>query len=151
MQPSPLTSVSLCYTPVSATPEGRRTCLDTIGAIRSSIGIALTVGGGVKSGEDARKLLEAGADKVAVNSAAVKEPELLARLAAQFGRQCIVIAIDARRKVVESGSTTWEVMVNSGKVAVPDSDAVAWAKKAVELGAGEVLLTSFDRDGTKEG
>lgn len=131
---------------VSATPQGRRHAVDTVAAVRAVLSIPLTVGGGVRAVEDAARLLEAGADKVAVNSAAVAEPELLGRLADRFGRQCVVIAIDARA----DGDGGWRVITRSGTT---DSglDAIEWARRATRLGAGEILLTSWDRDGTRSG
>jgi cyclase len=130
---------------VSATPEGRATALATLEAVHAAISIPLTVGGGVRTVDDVRKLLESGADKVAVNTAAVRDPGLVSRLAAEFGRQCIVIAVDA---VARDGG--WEVVVESGTKRT-GLDAVAWCAQAAEAGAGEVLLTSWDRDGTGEG
>lgn len=131
---------------VSATPEGRRTQLETVRAVRHEIALPLTVGGGVRTVEDAANLLEAGADKVGVNTAAVREPELLTELAEQFGRQCVVLAIDA--KLVAPGH--WQVVTLSGREDT-GLDAVAWAREACDRGAGEILLTSWDRDGTGEG
>lgn len=130
---------------VSATPEGRATGLETIRRVREAIGIPLTVGGGVRTVADAGALLEAGADKVAVNSAAVADPDLLSQLANRFGRQCTVIAIDAK-----SSGIGWQVVTHSGS---RDSgrDAATWAAEAEAHGAGEILLTSWDRDGTGEG
>jgi imidazoleglycerol phosphate synthase cyclase subunit len=113
--------------------------------VRAALRIPLTVGGGVRSVADARSLLAAGADKISVNTAAVRRPELLSELAAEFGRQCVVLAIDARRS-----AQAWEVLVLGGReVARPD--AVAWAQAGERLGAGEILLTSWDRDGTRAG
>ncbi len=130
---------------VSATTEGRGTRLETVRRVRKALSIPLTVGGGVRSPEDAAALLEAGADKVSVNTAAVRDPSLLARIAARFGCQCCVLAIDARRK-----GEGWEVVIESGKTGT-GKDAVAWAREAVLHGAGEILLTSWDRDGTRSG
>ncbi len=136
---------------VSATPDGRATAIDTVAAVRAVIDIPLTVGGGVRSVEDARRLLQAGADQIGVNSAAVARPELLTELAAAFGSQCVALALDAARVTDAScGSTAWEVVVRSGKERT-GIDAVAWAIEAVRRGAGEILLTSWDRDGTGEG
>jgi imidazoleglycerol phosphate synthase cyclase subunit len=131
---------------VSATPEGRKTALHTVEAVRARLSIPLTVGGGVRSVEDAGALLDAGADKVSVNTAAVITPEILRELAERFGRQCVVLALDAAQ--TESGG--FEVVIRSGKERT-GRDAVAWAGDATELGAGEVLLTSWDRDGTRKG
>lgn len=131
---------------VSATLEGRKTQADTVRAVRAGLGIPLTVGGGVREPDDARRLLDAGADKVGINTAAVESPSRLDRLAERFGRQCVVIAIDAARRP-EGG---WEVVTHAGKKRT-GIDAVAWALEAVARGAGEVLLTSFDQDGTRQG
>ena len=130
---------------VSATPEGRGAALDTVRAVRRVLSIPLTVGGGVRRPEDAADLLEAGADKVGVNSAAVADPGLLSLLAERFGRQCVVLALDAARL-----GEGWEVVVRSGRDRT-GIDAVTWAARAASLGAGEVLLTSWDRDGTGAG
>ena len=131
---------------VSATPEGRANAAHTVAAVRAVLGIPLTVGGGVRQVADAERLLAAGADKVSVNTAAVSDPNLLTRLADRFGRQCTVIAIDAARR----SSAGWEVVVRSGTER-PGIDALNWAREAVERGAGEILLTSWDRDGTRSG
>ncbi len=130
---------------VSATPLGRRTRLDTVREVRARIDIPLTVGGGVRSADDAACLLEAGADKVAVNTSAVCEPALLTAIAERFGRQCAVLSLDAAAR---DGS--WEVVVESGRKRT-GRDAILWAREAVARGAGEILLTSFDRDGTRSG
>jgi cyclase len=136
----------LVFLDITATIEGRGATLDVISRTAEEVFIPLTVGGGVRSEEDVRTLLRAGADKVAVNSAAVREPELLARCAERFGTQCMVVAIDAKRR-----NDSWEVYVDAGRTA-SGRDAVAWAVEATERhGAGEVLLTSMDRDGTGEG
>ena len=132
---------------VSATPEGRSTQVETVKAVRSVISIPLTVGGGVRNCENARVLLEAGADKVSINTAAVDKPELLSEMASLFGRQCTVIAIDAASKEGKSG---WEVVVLSGKKRT-GIDVLDWAREAEKRGAGEILLTSWDRDGTRSG
>jgi imidazoleglycerol phosphate synthase cyclase subunit len=130
---------------VAASAAGRGIQLDTVRRVRAAIGIPLTVGGGVRSVNDARALLEAGADKVSVNTAAVRNPALLTELAQAFGCQCVVLAIDARR-----AAERWEVLVLGGReIARPD--AVAWAREGEALGAGEILLTSWDRDGTRTG
>jgi imidazoleglycerol phosphate synthase cyclase subunit len=130
---------------VSATREGRGHQLETVARVREVLAIPLTVGGGVRSEDDAWRLLEAGADKVSVNSAAVERPALLAEIAARFGRQCCVLAIDAALR-----DGRFEVLVKGGREST-GRDAVAWAREGEELGAGEILLTSWDRDGTRSG
>jgi imidazoleglycerol phosphate synthase cyclase subunit len=130
---------------VSATPEGREHALTTVRAVRRRLPIPLTVGGGVRELADAGALLEAGADKVAINTAAVARPELLGELAREFGRQCTVLALDAARE-----GESWRVVVRSGRDRL-DLDVVEWARTAIEAGAGEILLTSWDRDGTGAG
>jgi imidazoleglycerol phosphate synthase cyclase subunit len=130
---------------VSATPEGRGHQHETVRRVREVLSIPLTVGGGVRTEEDALALLEAGADKVSVNTAAVARPQLLSEIAARFGRQCCVLAIDAARR-----GGRFEVLVSGGRTAT-GIDAVAWAQEGERRGAGEILLTSFDRDGTREG
>lgn len=131
---------------VSATREGRLAMLETIEAVRKKLSIPLTVGGGVGSIEDAGRLLNAGADKVSVNSAAVRNPSLVANLSARFGAQCTVVAIDARG----TSAGVWEVVTRSGTKTEP-LQADHWAATITDLGAGEILLTSFDRDGTRSG
>jgi imidazole glycerol-phosphate synthase subunit HisF len=130
---------------VAASVTGRGTQIDTVRRVRHAIRIPLTVGGGVRSVADARRLLCAGADKVSVNSAAVRRPALLTELAQAFGCQCVVLAIDARR-----AAEGWEVLVLGGREPAR-SDAVAWAREGEQRGAGEILLTSWDRDGTRAG
>lgn len=131
---------------VSATTEGRRTATETIRRVREVLSIPLTVGGGVRSVEDAGRLLDAGADKVAVNTAAVRDPAVIAAIAGRFGRQCAILALDAAAR--ESGG--WEVVVSSGRERT-GLDAISWAREAVARGAGEIVLTSWDRDGTRQG
>jgi cyclase len=135
----------LVFLDISATHEGRRTTLDLVGRVADTVFMPLTVGGGIRTAEEIHALLLAGADKVSVNSAAVKRPELLSEGAGRFGAQCVVLAIDARRT-----KTTWEVYVNGGREPT-GIDAVEWAVRGVELGAGEILLTSMDADGTLAG
>jgi len=135
----------LVFLDISATQEGRRTTLELVGRVAETVFMPLTVGGGIREVQDMRNLLLAGADKVSVNSAAVKRPELLSEGAARFGAQCIVLAIDARRT-----ESSWQVYVNGGRVPT-GIDAVEWALRGVELGAGEILLTSMDADGTLAG
>ncbi|MGZ8580534.1 MAG: imidazole glycerol phosphate synthase subunit HisF [Actinomycetota bacterium] len=138
----------LVFLDITATIEGRAATLDVIARTAEQVFIPLTVGGGVKRDDDAHELLRAGADKVAVNSAAVRDPALLQRCADRFGTQCMVIAIDAKRRADADG---WEVFVDAGRTPT-GRDAIEWAVEATtERGAGEVLLTSMDRDGTGEG
>jgi cyclase len=132
---------------VSATTEERSHALDTVRAVRAVLSIPLTVGGGVRTIADAEALLAAGADKVSVNTAAVARPALVAELSARFGAQCTVVAIDAAAREGQDG---WEVVVRSGKDRT-GLDAIAWAREVMALGAGELLLTSWDRDGTRSG
>ncbi len=130
---------------VSATPEGRGHALETVRAVRSVLSIPLSVGGGVRSADDAGRLLEAGADKVGINTAAVSRPALIGELAERFGTQCTVLAVDAA-----AATTGWEVVVESGGKRT-GLDVVEWCRKGVAVGAGEILLTSWDRDGTRSG
>lgn len=138
---------------VSATREGRGAQLETIRRVRAELSIPLTVGGGVRSADDAGELLAAGADKVSVNTAAVLRPEVLSEIAERYGRQCTVVAIDAARNAPtpnDADALTWEVVIKAGTER-PGLDMLTWVRRAVELGAGEVLLTSWDRDGTRSG
>lgn len=135
----------LCFLDISASHEGRGTLLDIVARTAEMCFMPLTVGGGVRSAEDARALLLAGADKVGVNSAAVARPELVAEIADRFGSQCVVASVDARR----SGSG-WEVFTHGGRTAT-GIDAIAHAIRLAGLGAGELLVTSMDRDGTRDG
>ena len=134
---------------VSATRQARLAMLETIEGVRRQLSIPLTVGGGVGSVEDAGRLLNAGADKVSINSAAVNNPDLINEMAVRFGAQCTVVAIDAKRDTTFDGDR-WQVMTRSGTQG-ETIDAVAWAAEAQTRGAGEILLTSFDRDGTRSG
>ncbi|RME20417.1 MAG: imidazole glycerol phosphate synthase subunit HisF [Deltaproteobacteria bacterium] len=135
----------IVFLDVTATCEGRLTDLQWIREIRKAIDVPFCVGGGIDSTHAAARCLEAGADKVAVNTAAVERPELIGRLAAEFGSQCTVLALDARKT-----AAGWEVVTHSGQRRT-GRDAIEWAKEACTLGAGEILLTSFDRDGTRGG
>ena len=135
----------LVFLDISATQEGRKTTLGLVGRVADTVFMPLTNGSGIRTVEEMHALLLAGADKVSVNSAAVKRPELLSEGAARFGAQCIVLAIDARR-----ASAGWEVYVNGGRMPT-GIDAVEWAVRGVKLGAGEILLTSMDADGTLAG
>jgi cyclase len=137
----------IVFLDISAAPEGRGTLLEVVERTAREVFIPLTVGGGVRSVEEMRAVLRAGADKVALNTAAVADPELVARCAARFGRQAVVVAIDAR---VRTGGDGWEVVVRGGRQTT-DLDAVAWAERVATLGAGELLVTSIDRDGTQSG
>jgi imidazole glycerol-phosphate synthase subunit HisF len=135
----------LVFLDISATPDGRRTTAEMVRRVADQVFLPLTVGGGIRTVEDIRNILLAGADKVSVNSAAIARPELISEGAARFGSQCIVLAIDARRR--DGG---WEVYTHGGRVST-EIDAVEWARHAVALGAGEILLTSMDADGTLAG
>lgn len=135
----------IAFLDITASYEKRDILLDIVRRTAEEIFIPLTVGGGVRRLEDIRTLLKAGADKVSVNTAAVKDPQFVERAAKRFGSQCIVIAIDAKRN-----GDAWEVFTHGGRVPT-GLDALLWAKKMEDLGAGEILLTSMDRDGTKDG
>lgn len=136
----------LVFLDITASHEGRATMLEVARRTAEKVFMPLTVGGGVSSIEDVRRLLRAGADKVAINTAAVERPELISEGAEQFGVQCMVLAIDAKR----GGGDVWEVYTHGGRQPT-GLDAVGWAARGEELGAGEILLTSMDRDGTKDG
>jgi cyclase len=136
----------LVFLDITATHEGRNTMIDVVERTAAEVFIPLTVGGGIGSVEEMYNLLRAGADKISVNSAAVRNPQLIADGAERFGAQCIVVAIDAKK--VADGK--WNVFVSGGRIDT-GLDAVEWAKQAEQLGAGEILLTSMDADGTKEG
>jgi imidazole glycerol-phosphate synthase subunit HisF len=138
----------LVFLDITAAPERRGTLLEIVERTARRAFIPLTVGGGVRSVHEMRDVLRAGADKVSLNTAAVAEPNLVSRCAARFGRQAVVVAIDARRR--QTGDRAWEVVVKGGREAT-DLDAIAWAERVVDLGAGELLVTSIDRDGTGSG
>jgi len=138
----------LVFLDITATHEGRDIMHEVVRETADEVFIPLTVGGGLRSVDDMRAMLQAGADKVAINSAAVKDPSLITRGAEAFGNQCIVVAIDAKR--VAEDPPEWEVFVHGGRKGT-GRDAVEWAVEAEERGAGEILLTSMDRDGTKDG
>jgi imidazole glycerol-phosphate synthase subunit HisF len=153
----------LVFLDITASHEKRETIVELARRTADNVFIPFTIGGGIRSVEDAQAVLDAGADKVSVNSGALARPELLSELAEQFGSQCVVIAIDARHEG-EPGTASpaceapedwyggsWGVYVNGGRKRVEGRDAVSWAEEAVERGAGEVLLTSMDRDGTNDG
>ncbi|HZM40755.1 MAG TPA: imidazole glycerol phosphate synthase subunit HisF [Acidimicrobiales bacterium] len=138
----------LVFLDITASSDARDTMVDVARRAADTLWIPFTVGGGVRSVEDARGLLMAGAEKVSVNTAAVERPELISELADEFGAQCVVLAIDARRRAGEAGG--FEVTTHGGRTPT-DLDAVAWAQRGEALGTGEILLTSMDRDGTKDG
>jgi cyclase len=142
----------ICFLDITATPEGRETTYNVLRSAAEQVFIPLTIGGGVRTVDDVRRRLRAGADKVSMNTAAARNPDLVREASDEFGAQCVVVAIDARR--VGEG---WEVVLEGGRGAKGEEpirsgiDAVRWAAEAEKLGAGEILLTSFDRDGTKDG
>ncbi|MFQ6102097.1 MAG: imidazole glycerol phosphate synthase subunit HisF [Anaerolineae bacterium] len=136
----------LVFLDISASPEGRATTVEMVRRVAGEVFMPFAVGGGVRTTEDVRTLLLAGADKVSINTAAVRTPELLTEAAKRFGSQCVIIAIDARRV----GDGRWQAYVNGGRTPT-ELDAVEWAARSVELGAGEILLTSMDGDGTLNG
>jgi cyclase len=144
----------IVFVDITAAPEGRGTTLEVVRRTASRAFVPLTVGGGVRSVDEMRDVLRAGADKVSFNTAAVAEPRLLTACARRFGRQAVVCAIDARRSPQPAGAaletTAWEVVTHGGRTPV-GLDAIEWAQRAVELGAGELLVTSMDRDGTRSG
>ncbi|MFN3398342.1 MAG: imidazole glycerol phosphate synthase subunit HisF [Sulfurimicrobium sp.] len=140
----------LTFLDITATSDERDIIVHIIEAVAAQVFIPLTVGGGVRSVDDVRRLLNAGADKVSINTAAVANPQLVADAAARFGSQCIVVAIDAKQVSVEGEPLRWNVFTHGGRTDV-GLDAVAWAKNMEMLGAGEILLTSMDRDGTRIG
>jgi len=137
----------LVFLDITASSDNRDTVVDMVRSVARKLFIPFTVGGGIRTVDDFKKILREGADKVAVNSAAIMNPDLIADAADKFGSQCVVLAIDAKRK---PDGTGWEIYKNGGRVNM-GIDAVEWAKKGVELGAGEILLTSMDCDGTKNG
>ncbi|RUL89716.1 imidazole glycerol phosphate synthase subunit HisF [Tautonia sociabilis] len=139
----------LVFLDITASHEGRGILLDVVRRTAEVCFMPLTVGGGIKSLDDIRALLNAGADKVSINSAAVRDPEFVRRAARRFGRQCIVVNIDPKR-VDRDGREVWEVHINGGRVPT-GLEAVAWAREVEHLGAGEIVLTSMDADGTKNG
>lgn len=136
----------ITFLDITASSDGRGLILDIIEAVASQVFIPLTVGGGVRAVEDVRRLLNAGADKVGINTSAVTNPQLVADAASKYGSQCIVVAIDAKR----TGEGKWQVFTHGGRNAT-GLDAIEWARKMAQLGAGEILLTSMDRDGTRSG
>ena len=137
----------LVFLDITASSDGRDTMLDVVRRTAEEVFIPFTVGGGIREVAHARALLRAGADKVRVNTSAVQRPELISEIAAEFGAQCVVCAVDAKR---DAAHDRWEVFLHGGRTAT-GIDAVEWASRAVSLGAGEILLTSMDRDGTRDG
>lgn len=137
----------LVFLDITASSDGRETMVDVVSRTAEQVFIPFTVGGGIREVADARKMLRAGADKVSVNTAAVQRPEVISDIAAEFGAQCVVCAIDAKW---DAGRNRWMVFLHGGRTAT-ELDAVQWAERAVSLGAGEILLTSMDRDGTRDG
>ncbi len=137
----------LVFLDITASSDDRATMVSVVARTAEEVFIPLTVGGGVRTAEDGRRLLRAGADKVGVNTAALDRPALVAELAAEFGAQCVVVAVDARAR---PDGTGWDVYTHGGRRET-GVDAVAWAERAARLGAGEILLTSMDRDGTRDG
>lgn len=140
----------ITFLDITATHEARDTTVHTVEAIAAEVFIPLTVGGGIRTLEDIRRMLNAGADKVSINSAAVKNPDFVAEAAARFGSQCIVVAIDAKKVSADGETPRWEIFTHGGRKPT-GIDAVEWAVRMVHNGAGEILLTSMDRDGTKNG
>jgi cyclase len=140
----------LTFLDITASSDARDILLHMIEAVAECVFIPLTVGGGVRKSDDVRRLLNAGADKISINTAAVLNPQLVAEASGRFGAQCIVVAIDARRRAAGDPAQGWEVFTHGGRT--PSGlDAIEWARRVTELGAGEILLTSMDRDGTKAG
>ncbi len=137
----------LTFLDITASHEGRDTMVDIVRAVARQVFMPLTVGGGIRTADDVRRLLRAGADKVSINTAAIDRPDLLDETSRRFGRQCIVLAIDARRRAEGSG---WTVYTHGGRRPTP-RDAVDWAREGAARGAGEILLTSMDCDGTQDG
>ena len=138
----------LTFLDITASSDQRDIILHVIEAVAEQVFIPLTVGGGVRRVEDVRRLLNAGADKISINTAAVQDPQLVADASGRYGAQCIVVAIDARRR--DGNATSWEVYTHGGRTPT-GLDALEWARRVAHLGAGEILLTSMDRDGTRQG
>lgn len=140
----------ITFLDITASHEARETTINTVEKIAAEVFIPLTVGGGIRTLDDIRNMLNAGADKVSINSAAVKDPDFVRIAAEKFGSQCIVVAIDAKRVSAEGETGRWEIFTHGGRKPT-GIDAVEWAVRMTEFGAGEILLTSMDRDGTKDG
>jgi cyclase len=139
----------LVFLDITASSDNRDTTVEMVRRVADEVYIPFTVGGGIRTLEDARRMLRAGADKVSVNTAAVERPELISEIAAEFGAQCVVCAIDAKRRG-DTAAAGWEVYLHGGRTPT-GIDAIGWAQEAVRRGAGEILLTSMDRDGTRQG
>ena len=140
----------ITFLDITASHEERRTTIETVSAIAGEVFIPLTVGGGIRNLDDIREMLNAGADKVAINTAALLNPDLVKQAAERFGSQCIVVAVDAKQVSGKHEERKWEIFTHGGRKAT-GKDAIDWVKKMVASGAGEILLTSMDRDGTKKG
>ena len=141
----------LVFLDITASSDNRETVVEMVKHTAEQVFIPFTIGGGIRSVADMQRMLAAGADKVSINTSAVQNPKLIAEGAAHFGRQCIVLAIDAKRRTsANEGQLTWEVYLHGGRTPT-GIDALEWAKRGVELGAGEILLTSMDKDGTRDG
>lgn len=140
----------LTFLDITASRENRDIIIDVVRKTAEQVFMPLTVGGGIRNNNDIRRLLNAGADKVSINTAAVKDPDFISKASGRFGSQCIVVAIDARRTKSEANKMTWEVFINGGRTPT-GLDAIKWAIEAESRGAGEILLTSMDCDGTKDG
>jgi cyclase len=140
----------LTFLDITASSDQRDIILHVIEAVAEQVFIPLTVGGGVRRVEDVRRLLNAGADKISINTAAVQDPQLVAAASGRYGAQCIVVAIDARRRRTDDATAGWEVYTHGGRTPT-GLDAIDWAQRVAALGAGEILLTSMDRDGTRQG
>jgi imidazole glycerol-phosphate synthase subunit HisF len=144
----------LVFLDITASSDGRATTIDMARRVAEQVFIPFTIGGGIRSADDARTMLLAGADKVSVNTAAVQRPEVIGEIADVFGAQCVVCAVDAKRRLADDGSVSddvaWEVVIHGGRTRT-GIDVLSWVSQATRLGAGEILLTSMDRDGTKDG
>ena len=140
----------ITFLDITASHEDRKTTIDTVKAIAGEVFIPLTVGGGIRDLQDIRNMLNAGADKVAINTAAVLNPQFVQQAAERFGSQCIVVAVDAKQVSKEGEEQSWEIFTHGGRNST-GQDAISWVERMVDNGAGEILLTSMDRDGTKNG
>ncbi len=140
----------LVFLDITASSDDRDTMVDVVRHTAEQVFIPLTVGGGIRTVDDARRMLRAGADKVSLNTAAINRPETITEIADEFGTQCVVVAVDARRRVTDDPTKGWDVYTHGGRN-VTDLDVIEWAVEAQRLGAGEILLTSMDRDGTRDG